>query len=53
MFISIKNTTNFVSTTFLYDNIFLTVLLTRDSITLSDAPCAQDNLSKFLSVLSA
>ena len=54
-------------TTFLYDDFFLTALLMAvklvkksaviavraASITLSDAPCAQDNLSKLLTALSA
>ena len=49
--ISIKNTTNFVSTTFLYDDfLFLTVLLIAVKLKFSDAPHAQDNLSKLLTV---
>ena len=46
--ISVKNTTNFVLTTFLYD-FFLTALLIVVKLKFSDAPRAQDNLSKLLS----
>ena len=66
MLISVKNTTHFVLTTFLYDDFFLTALLvavklvnksavivvSAASITLSDAPRTQDNLSKLLTALS-
>ena len=50
--ISIKNTTNFVSTTFLYDDFFFNVLLTAIKLNFSSAPRAQDNLSKLLTALS-
>ena len=52
--ISLKNTTNFVLTTFLYNDFcFLTALLIAVNFNFSDAPRAQDNLSKLLSALSA
>ena len=52
--ISIKNTTNFVLTTFLYNDFyFLTALLIAVNFNFSDAPRHQDNLSKLLSALSA
>ena len=53
MLISVKNTTNFVLTTFLYDNYFLAALLIAVKLNFSDAPHAQDNLSKLLTALSA
>ena len=54
MLISVKNTTNFVLTTFLYGNFFiLTALLIAVKLNFSDAPRAQDNLSKLLTALSA
>ena len=54
MLISIKNTTNFVLTTFLYNDFcFLTTLLIAVKFNFSDAPRHQDNLSKLLSALSA
>ena len=52
--ISLKNITNFVLTTFLYNDFcFLTALLIAVNFNFSDAPRAQDNLSKLLSALSA
>ena len=43
--ISIKNTTNFVLTTFPYDNFFfLTALLIAVRLNFSDSPRDQDNL---------
>ena len=52
--ISLKNTTNFVLTTFLYNDFCcLTALLIAVNFNFSDAPRAQDNLSKLLSALSA
>ena len=52
--ISLKNTTNFVLTTFLYNDFyFLTALLIAVNFNFSDAPRHQDNLSKLLSALSA
>ena len=52
--ISIKNTTNFVLTTFLYNDFcFLTALLIAVKFNFSNAPRHQDNLSKLLSALSA
>ena len=51
--ISIKNTTNFVLTTFLYDDFFLTALLIAVRLNFSNAPRDQDNLLKLLSALSA
>ena len=50
--ISIKNTTNFVLTTFLYND-FFTVLLIAVKLNFGDALHAQDNLSKLLTALSA
>ena len=50
--ISVKNTTNFVSTTFLYNDFFLTALLIAAKLNLSDTPHALDNLSKLLTALS-
>ena len=53
MLISVKNTTNFVLTTFLYDDFyFLTALLIAVKLNFSDAPRAQDNQSKLLTTLS-
>ena len=40
--ISIKNTTSFVSTTFLYDDFFFTALLIAVKLNFSDANHAQD-----------
>ena len=51
--INIKNTTNFILTTFLYDNFFLTALLIAVKLNLSNASRAQDNLSKLFTALSA
>ena len=52
--ISVKNTTNFVLTTFLYGNFFiLTALLIAVKLNFNDAPRAQDNLSKLLTELSS
>ena len=52
--ISIKNTTNFVLTTFPYgDFFFLTALLIVVRLNISNAPRDQDNLLKLLSALSA
>ena len=52
--ISVKNTTNFVLTTFLYGIFFiLTALLIAVKLNFSDAPRDQDNLLKLLSALSA
>ena len=51
--ISIKNTTNFVLTTFPYNDFFLTALLIAVKLNFSNAPRDQDNLLKLLSALSA
>ena len=52
--ISVKNTTNFVFTTFLYGNFFiLTALLIAVKLNFSDSPRDQYNLLKLLSALSA
>ena len=61
MLIRIKNTTNFVLTTFLLDHfLYLAALLIEvnftkrvANITLSNASSAQDNLSKMITALSA
>ena len=50
--ISIKSTKNFVSTTFLNDHFYLTVLLIAVNFNFSNAPSAQDNLAKLLNALS-
>ena len=50
MLTSIKNTTNFVSTTFLYDNFILTALLIAVKLNFSNDPRAAtlQNLCTFL-----
>ena len=48
-----KNTTNFILTTFLYDEFVFGLLLIMVKLNFSDAPRAQDNLSKLLTALSA